>query len=337
MSREIDIDARDMLNRYNNKRLQLWEDHNHNPEWKEANDHKLVIPLAPFSNENTGRLKVKKGDTYEFDLNPWYIHFTPFTQNNTGFKFFLLTFRMSSAVMISLDWNNPEFERSTHFPECWFIFPSENIKEESILSFLKEMEGFTDEIVDFPMIPVGHGAQHGHMMVDDLFEGMGIETRDGRQGVIMSLRTYLQNEEASIAKDALFSYDNNPLMFEKIIVFDKEDNRTNIGNVGMVFWLKNYSYIGTTGNETTENVIKLLYGSTTTKESINLQPRSVRHSILTALDKPLDDGRQLDSDVKGYIGQFGGKKKRRSLKNKRKTKRRKFLKKKRKTKRKGRK
>jgi hypothetical protein len=150
----------------------------------------------------------------------------------------------------------------------------------------------------------------------------------------MSLRTYLQNEEASIAKDALFSYDNNPLMFEKIIVFDKEEEEE---EDGMVFWLKNYSYIGTTGNETTENVIKLLYGSTTTKESINRQPRSVRHSILTALDKKLDDNRQLDSDVKGKIGQFGGKKKRRSLKNKRKTKRRKFLKKKRKTKRKGRK
>ena len=89
MSREIDRDARDMLNRYNNKRRQLWEDHNHNPEWKQANDHKLLLPLDPFSND-TGRLKAKKGDTYEFDVNPWYIHFTPFTQNNTGFKFFYL-------------------------------------------------------------------------------------------------------------------------------------------------------------------------------------------------------------------------------------------------------
>ena len=339
MSREIDRDARDMLNRYNNKRRQLWEEHNHNPEWKQANDHKLVLPLAPFSN-NTGRLKVKKGDTYEFDLNPWYVHFTPFTQNNTGFKFFLLTFRMSPAVMINGDWNNPEFERSATFPQCWLIFPSENIEEESIISFIEEMEGMSDENVDFPMIPVGNGGEHGHMMVDDLFEGMGIdETRDGRRGEIMTLRTYLQIEEAyvsrradrTIAKDALFSYDNNPLMFEKIIVFDKED-RTNIGNVGMVFWLKNYSYIGTTGNETTENVIKLLYGSTTTKETINRQPRTVRHSILTALDKKLGDGRQLDSDVKGYIGQFGGKKKKRSLKKNKKSKRRKSLKKKRKTK-----
>ena len=138
---------------------------------------------------------------------------------------------------------------------------------------------------------------------------MGIdETRDGRRGEIMTLRTYLQNEQASIAKDALFYYNNNPLMSEKIIVYAISNN------TNMIFWLKNYSYIGTKGKETTENVIKLLYGSTTTKQSINRQPPFVRHSILKGLDKKLDDGRQLNSDVKDYMSQFGGKNKRRTLK-----------------------
>ena len=303
----VNRDTTDMLDRYNNKRHQLWVDHNQSPEWRLANDHKLVLP-NPIGIIDEDVYGTKKGPTYEFDYNPWYIHLTTFKDKyNDKSKFHLIIFWRTIAMNIG-PFDDPVLERVVRDnPEYWFVVTRKN--EEDIFNFFKENEEMTDHTLEFPMVPVADGAD-GYMDVKSIFQDMGVDkTEKARSGKIMSLRVYLTDKGR---EDILIENGLNPLLSEKIIVFGEENK---------IFWFKNYSFIGRADNDGMEKLKKYLFGAWTTEEYINSKNDDDKLQMLRPFSLRARDNKELNDDVKKLIGKFGGKKKKKTIRKNRKRKR----------------
>jgi hypothetical protein len=209
----------------------------------------------------------------------------------------------------------------------------------------------------------------GHMSFQDAYDDVeahfGVEELGdyaGKPGDILKLKDYLvENGEEDLVKRVSENeneYYKVPLLEEYIMIFDDDEDKTEYyfssprpgslteagvpnSRVGYkeankcMFWLRDNSYIGRHGRDTIDKIVKDIKKKLTLKTQMDNRDDDFRNSVNDALSKTTETGESLPPEMKDLIMGFGGKKKRKSLKKKRKTKRktkRKSLKKKRKTK-----
>ena len=323
----INRDVTNMLNRYNNHRIEVWNEANIlDGDWSDNVNHNLELDGLPdyFMNDaivsNESEYGPEKMYTLQFDLNPWYIHFSglrwPGFERCSCYLFIFWHYRVYP--------DHPEEKVVSSRPYgSWIIknpktFFGDILSENMIIQNLLEAEAIYDDGVNFPMIPVAspeYDPGYGEIFA---FLGIDENAPNAAKGRIVSLREYLtfggfpDNEILTLGS-------GNPLLNEDMILF-----RTPLFMERLGFWLKNSLFVNFIRRGGRQRLKEYLYGVTTAEKTINHHNLSV-------------DDTRLDQDVLGLIKEYGGKKKRKSLKKNKKNKRKKSLKKKqRKTKRKSR-